>query len=109
MWNEFLDVFEEILELPPDRAIEFFIDIISGITPISKASYRVAPIELEILKTNLQEYFDKGLIRPSTSSWGALVLLVNKNNGGKRLCIDYMELNKVTIKNKYPLPRIDDC
>ena len=68
----------------------------------------MAPTELEILKKRLQEYSDKGLIRPSTSPWGAPVLLANKKDGGKRLCIGYRELNKVTIKNKYPLPRIDD-
>ena len=62
----------------------------------------MAPIELEILKNQLQEYSDKGLIKSSTSSWGAPVLLANKNDGSKRLCIDYRELNKVTIKNKYP-------
>jgi len=80
----------------------------SGIVPISKAPYRMAPIELEILKKQLHEYSDKGLTRLSTSPWGAPVLLANKKDGGKRLCIDYKELNKVTFKNKYPLPRIDD-
>ena len=64
--------------------------------------------ELEILKKQLQEYSDKGLIRPSTSPWGAPVLLVNKKDGGKQLCIDYRELNKVTIKNNYLLQRIND-
>jgi len=108
VWNEFPEVFKEISGLPPDRVIEFSIDIIPGIVPISKAPYRMAPTELEVLKKQLQEYSDKGLIRPSTSPWGAPVLLANKKDGGKRLCIDYRELNKVTIKNKYPLPRIDD-
>jgi len=68
----------------------------------------MAPTELAILKEQLLEYSSKSLIRPSTSPWGAPVLLANKKNGGKRLCIDYRELNKVTIKKKYPLPRIDD-
>jgi len=68
----------------------------------------MAPTELEILKKQLQETFDKRLIRPSTSPYGAPVLLANKKDGGKLLCIDYRELNKVTIKNKYPLPKIDD-
>jgi len=68
----------------------------------------MAPTELEVLKRQLQEYSDKGLIRPSTSPWGAPVLLANMKDGGKLLCINYRELNKVTIKNKYPLPRIDD-
>ena len=108
VWDEFPEVFAEISGLPPDRMIEFSIDTIPGTVPISKAPYRMAPTELEILKKQLQEYSDKGLIRPSTSPWGAPVLLANKKDGGKRLCIDYRELNKVTIKNKYPLPRIDD-
>ena len=68
----------------------------------------MAPTELAILKEQLLEYSSKGLIRPSTSRWGAPVLLAHKKDVGKRLCIDYRELNKVTIKNKYPLPRIDD-
>ena len=80
----------------------------TGTVLISKAPFRMAPIELEILKKQLQEYSDKGLIKPSTSTWGAPALLANKKDGGKPLCIDYRELNKVTIKNKYPLPRIDD-
>jgi len=108
VWDEFPEVFAEISGLPPDRMIEFSIETIPGTVPISKAPYRMAPTELEILKKQLQEYSDKGLIRPSTSPWGAPVLLANKKDGGKRLCIDYRELNKVTIKNKYPLPRIDD-
>ena len=82
--------------LPPDRIIEFSIDTLPGTVPISKAPYRMAPTELEILKKQLQEYSDKGLIRPSASPWGAPVLLANKKDGGKRLCIDYRELNKVT-------------
>jgi len=108
VWDEFPEVFAEISGLPPERMIEFSIDTVPGAAPISKAPYRMAPTELEILKKQLQEYSDKGLIRPSTSPWGAPVLLANKKDGGKRLCIDYRELNKVTIKNKYPLPRIDD-
>ena len=68
----------------------------------------MAPTELKILKKQLQKYSNKGLIRPSTSLWGDPVLLANKKDGGKRLCIDYRELNRVTIKNKYPLSRIDD-
>jgi len=88
--------------------MEFSIDIIPGTTPISKAPYQMTPTELAILKEQLQEYSDSGLIRPSTSSWGALVLLSNKKDGGKRFCIDYRELNKVIIKNTYPLPSIDN-
>ena len=107
--EEFLDVFPEDLPgLPPDRVLEFSIDVIPGTAPISKAPYRMAPVELAELKKQLQEYSDKGFIRPSVSPWGAPVLLVKKKDGSRRMCIDYRELNKVTIKNKYPLPRIDD-
>ena len=88
--------------------MEFCIDIVSGTSPISKAPYRMTPIELVTLKEQLQGYSNKRLIRPSTSLWGALVLLANKKDDGERLCIDYRELNKVTIKNKYPLSRIDN-
>ena len=76
-------MFEELPRLPPDSILEFFIDIIPGITPISKAPYRMTPTELVILKKQLQDYLDKGLIRPSTSPWKALVLLANKKDGGK--------------------------
>ncbi|KAG8471689.1 hypothetical protein CXB51_036643 [Gossypium anomalum] len=107
--NEFTGVFpEELPGLPPDREVEFVIDVISGTTPISITPYRMAPAELKELKTQLQELLDKGFIRPSTSPWGAPVLFVKKKDGSLRLCIDYRQLNKVTIKNKYPLPRIDD-
>ncbi|KAG8471955.1 hypothetical protein CXB51_036468 [Gossypium anomalum] len=106
---EFSDVFpEELPGLPPEREVEFSIDLIPGTTPISIAPYRKAPTELKELKTQLQELVDRGFIRPSHSPWGAPVLFVKKKNGSLRLCIDYRQLNKVTIKNKYPLPRIDD-
>jgi transposase InsO family protein len=107
--KDFLDVFPEKLPgLPPDRDLEFSIELIPGAGPVSKAPYRMAPSELAILKEELQEILDKGFIRPSASPWGAPVLLVGKKDGGKRMCVDYRELNKVTVKNKYPLPRIDD-
>jgi len=107
--KEFLDVFpEDILGLLPDRGVEFSIEVIPNMAPISKASNRMAPMELVELKKKLQEYLDKRFIRPSVSLWGALVLLVKKKNGSRRMCIDYRELNKVTTKNKYPLPRIND-
>ena len=107
--NEFLDVFpEEIPGMPPKREIDFTIDLVPGTAPISKAPYRMAPAEMGELKEQLQDLLDKGYIRPSASPWGAPVLFVKKKDGGLRLCIDYRELNKVTIKNKYPLPRIDD-
>ena len=106
---EFLDIFpEDLPRLPPTREIEFRIEVLPRIAPISKASYRMASIELAELKKKIQELLYKGLIRPSASPWGALVLLVKKKGGIQRLCIDYRELNHVTVKNKYPLPRIDD-
>ena len=88
--------------------MEFTIDVAPETTPISKAPYRMAPLELKELKIQLQELLDKGFIRPSVSPWGAPVLFVKKKDGSTRLCIDYRELNKVTVRNKYPLPRIDD-
>jgi hypothetical protein len=76
--------------------------------PISKAPYRVAPAELKELKEQLQELLDKSFIRPSVSPWGALLLFVKKEDGSMQLCIDYRELNRIIVRNKYPLPRIDD-
>ncbi|KAG8503507.1 hypothetical protein CXB51_001514 [Gossypium anomalum] len=106
---EFPDVFpDELTGLPPNREIEFAIDLLPGTAPISIAPYRMAPTELKELKAQLQELTDKGFVRRSFSSWGAPVLFVKKKDGSMRLCIDYRQLNKVTIKNKYPLPRIDD-
>ncbi|WP_375618971.1 reverse transcriptase family protein, partial [Bartonella sp. AC134YNZD] len=106
---EFPDVFpEDLFGLPPHRAVEFCIDLAPGTAPISVAPYRMAPAELKELKIQLQDLSDKGFIRPSTSPWGAPVLFVQKKDGTLRLCIDYRKLNRVTIKNKYPLPRIDD-
>ena len=88
--------------------MEFAIDVRPGTAPISIAPYRMTPTKLKELKIQLQELLDKGFIRPSISPWGTPVLFVKKKNGTLRLCIDYRQLNKVTIKNKYPLPRIDD-
>ncbi|KAG8503369.1 hypothetical protein CXB51_001413 [Gossypium anomalum] len=106
---EFPDIFlEELLGLPPDREVEFFIDLVLSTTPISITPYRMAPTVLKELKTQLQELIDRGFARPSFSPWGAPVLFVKKKDGSLRLCIDYRQLNKVTIKNKYHLPRIDD-
>ena len=79
-----------------------------GTEPISKAPYRMAPLELKELKVQMEELVSKGFVRPSTSPWGAPVLFVKKRDGSLRLCIDYRELNKMTIRNQYPLPRIDD-
>ncbi len=94
--------------MPPAREVEFRIDLVPGTEPISKAPYRMAPAEMAELKLQLQELLDKGFIRPSVSPWGAPILFVKKKDGTMRMCIDYWQLNKVTIKNKYPLPRIDD-
>ncbi|KAL0373921.1 UNVERIFIED_CONTAM: Transposon Ty3-G Gag-Pol polyprotein [Sesamum radiatum] len=93
---------------PPHREIELEINLIPGAPPISKAPYRMAPAELGELKTQLQELLDKKQVRPSVSPWVTLVLFIKKKDGSLRLSIDYRELNKVTIENKYSLPRIDD-
>ena len=84
------------------------IEVVQGTTPISRAPYRMAPTELKELKTQLQELLDKGFIRPSVSPWGTPVLFVKKKDGTLRMCIDYQQINKVTVKKKYPLPRIED-
>ncbi|WVZ89222.1 hypothetical protein U9M48_035650 [Paspalum notatum var. saurae] len=99
---------EELPGLPPERDVEFRIELILGTTPISKRPYRMALDELKELKTQLQEQVDKGFIRPSSSPWGCPALFVEKKDqGGKRLCVDYRPLNAVTVKNKYPLHHID--
>ncbi|KAM2326773.1 hypothetical protein ACFX1X_025959 [Malus domestica] len=103
------DVFPDDLPgLPPDRDVEFSIDLLPGTYPISLTPYRMAPTELRELKIQLQELLDKGFIQPSSSPWGAPVLFVRKKDGTLRLCIDYRQLNRATIKNRYSLPRIDD-
>ncbi|XP_027155044.1 uncharacterized protein LOC113755186, partial [Coffea eugenioides] len=105
---EFPELFpEELTSLPPERDIEFKIDVHPGAEPISKTPYRMAPAELKELKTQLQELLDRGFIQESESPWGAPVLFVKKKDGGLRMCIDYRGLNNLTIKNKYPLPLID--
>ncbi|KAL0551536.1 hypothetical protein IC582_010625 [Cucumis melo] len=107
--RDYSDVFlEELPGLPPQREIDFTIELEPGTVPISRAPYRMAPAELKELKMQLQEFLDKGFIWSSVSPWGAPVLFVKKKDGSMRLCIDYRELNKVTVKNKYPMPRIDD-
>ena len=102
------DFSEELLGLPPHREIEFAIDIVPGATLASITPYRMAPMEVKELKLQLQELLEKGFIRPSVSPWGTPMLFVKKKDGTLRLCIDYRQLNKLTVKNKYPLPRIDD-
>ena len=107
--REFSDVFpKDLLGIPIDREIEFSTDLLPGTSPISIAPYRMALTELKELKEQLQELLEKGFIRPSASPWGAPVLFMKKKDGTMRLCINYRELNQVTVRNKYPLPRIDD-
>jgi hypothetical protein len=107
--NEFPDVFpEELPSMPPDRDIEFVIELKPGTTPIYKTPYRMTTLELAELKVHIKELLEKGFIRPSSSPWGAPVIFVPKKDGTQRLCIDYRALNEVTVKNKYPLPRIND-
>ncbi|KAA3466315.1 DNA/RNA polymerases superfamily protein [Gossypium australe] len=106
---EYLDVFPEKLSgLPLIREVEFAIELVLGTSQTSITLYRMAPIELKELKPQLQELIDRGFARPSFSPWGAQVLFLKKKDGMMRMCIDYRQLNKVMIKNKYPLPRIDD-
>ena len=107
--REFPEVFpEDISGLPLEREIKFSIDLVPGAGPISIAPYRMSPIELAELKKQLEELLDKQFVRPSVSPWGAPMLLVKKKYGTMRLCVDYRQLNKVMVKNKYPFPRIDD-
>ncbi|GJZ00338.1 reverse transcriptase domain-containing protein [Tanacetum coccineum] len=106
--RDFTDVFPEDLSgLPPQRQVEFRIDLVPRATPVAKSPYRLAPSEMQELSGQLQELQDKDFIRPSHSPWGAPVLFVKKKDGSFRICIDYRELNKITIKNHYPLPKID--
>nr|GFA39013.1 putative reverse transcriptase domain-containing protein [Tanacetum cinerariifolium] len=88
--------------------LEFQINLVPGAAPVARALYRLAPFEMKELAEQLKELSDKGFIRPSSSPWGAPVLFVKKNDGSFRLYIDYRELNKLTVKNRYSPPRIDD-
>jgi hypothetical protein len=107
--SQFLDVFpKELLGMPPDCEIEFVIELVPGTAPIFMRPYRMAANQLADLKEQLQELLDKGYIHPSASPWGAPVIFVPKKDGTQRMCVDYRSLNEVTIKNKYPLHRIDD-
>jgi hypothetical protein len=104
---EFLDVFpDDLPSLPPDREVEFVIELKPGTAPISRRAYRMPPNELAELKAQLQELLEKDFIRPSSSPWGCPALFVKKDHT-LRMCVDYCPLNEVTIKNKYLLPCID--
>ena len=106
--KEFSDVFlEDIIGLPPKRELDFTTELVPGVVPNSKAPYRMNILEINELKLQLQEMIDKNYIQPSVSPWGAPVLFVKKKDNTLRLCIDYRQLNKMTIKNRYPFPRID--
>jgi len=108
--KEFSDVFPKELpsKLPPKRAIDHSITLVPGTEPPSRPTYRLSHIEMAELKTQLTDLMNKGFIRPSVSPFGAPVLFVHKKEGTLRLCVDYRALNKATIKNRYPLPRIDE-
>ena len=106
---EYPDVFPDVLPgMPPDRDIEFIIELIPRTGPIAQRPYSMNPSELEELKKQLDSMLEIGLIQPSASPWRSPVLFVDKKDGGNRLCTDYRKLNDVTIKNKYPLPKIED-
>jgi hypothetical protein len=107
--KDFANVFlEELPGMPPERELEFTIDLKPGTEPIARTPYRMSTPELQELKMQLKEFLDRGLIRPSVLPWGAPVISIRKKDGSWRLCIDYRQLNKATIKSQYPLPRIDD-
>jgi hypothetical protein len=107
--SEFPDVFlEELPGMPPDCDIEFVIELMPGTAPIYKSPYWMATLELAELTEHIKELLEKGFVHPSSSSWGAPMIFVQKKDGTQKLCVDYRALNEVTVNNKYPLPRIDD-
>jgi hypothetical protein len=108
--EEFRDVFPPKLpnSLPPRRDIDHRIELDQSSLPISKGIYRMSPGELDVLKTQLEELLTSGFIQPSKSPYGAPVLFVKKKDGSLRMCVDYRALNKITVKNRYPLPRVDE-
>ncbi|GJV97639.1 putative nucleotidyltransferase, ribonuclease H [Tanacetum coccineum] len=107
--RNFLEVFlDDLPRLPPPRKVKFRIELVPGAAPVARAPYRLAPSELKELSDQLKELLEKGFILPSSSPWGAPVLFVKKKDGSFHMCIDYRELNKLTVKNRYPLQRIDD-
>nr|GEX60815.1 putative reverse transcriptase domain-containing protein [Tanacetum cinerariifolium] len=99
---------EDLPSIPPARQIKFQIDLVPGAAPVARVPYWLAPSKMKELAKQLQELSVKGFIRPSSSPWGAPVLFVKKKDRSFRMCIDYRELNELTVKNRYPLPRIDD-
>ena len=106
--KEFSKVFpNDLLGIPPECKIDFCINLLPKTNPISVPPYRISTVEFKELKTQLKDLLDKGLM-PSISPWGAPMLFVKKMDGSLRICIDYPQLNKVTVKNKYPLAQIDD-
>ncbi|GKE55897.1 putative reverse transcriptase domain-containing protein [Tanacetum coccineum] len=109
VFKDFPEVFpEELPGLPPTHQVEFHIELVPGAAPVARTPYRLAPAEMKELAEQLKELSDKGFIRPSSSPWGAPILFVKKKDGSFRMCIHYRELNKLIVKNHYPLPRIDD-
>nr|GEV19329.1 putative reverse transcriptase domain-containing protein [Tanacetum cinerariifolium] len=107
--RDFPEVFlEELSGLPPSRQVEFRIDLVPGVSPVARAPYRLAPSKMRELSVQLQELLEKGFIHSSSSPWGAPVLFVKKKDASFRMCIDYHELNKLSVKNHYPFPRIND-
>nr|GEW22654.1 retrotransposon protein, putative, Ty3-gypsy subclass [Tanacetum cinerariifolium]GEW22661.1 retrotransposon protein, putative, Ty3-gypsy subclass [Tanacetum cinerariifolium] len=107
--RDFPKVFlEDLPGIPPARQVEFQIDLVPGAVPVARAPYRLAPAEMKEPADQLQELSDKGFVRPNSSPWGAPVFFVKKKDGLFRMCIDYRKLNKLTVKNRYPIPRIDD-
>jgi len=104
--SEFMNVFpNEVPGLLPKREVKFSINLVFGAGTVSMASFRMTPIELKEMKKQVEELLDKEFIRPSVSAWGTPLLLVKKKDESSFLCVDYRQLNKLTIKNKYPLPQ----
>ncbi|GIL68842.1 hypothetical protein Vafri_22066, partial [Volvox africanus] len=106
--DEFADVFCDVPGLPPMRPVDHTIPLVPGAQPVSRPMYRLSPLELDEVKRQVTDLLAKGMIRPSTSPYSAPILFVGKKDGSLRMCIDYRGLNAATVKNRYPLPRVDD-